>query len=279
MIAAELDLERPLIFELPAVFTAAECADWIARIQSAGTELATINTKRGSQVDSQIRNNRRVIFDDHEWANTLFERVKDQVPQTIHDMSVAGVNERLRCYEYQPGHRFAPHSDGAFIRDEGERSWYTYMVYLNEGFEGGETLFFVEPEVVIKDRFHEVISIAQPRQVVGAHVAVCSRTQIRVCGGPVDESAIAGLDQLERPQRGDETAHATLAAAAGDTQRLHGVTPCCDVREDVELERCAHRDDAQPLDIDLLDQVEWSWRLGVVSWHGEGAYLRSSSRS
>ena len=100
MITAELDLERPLIFELPAVFTAAECAGWIARIQSAGTELATINTKRGSQVDSQIRNNRRVIFDDREWANTLFERVKDQVPQTIHDMSVAGVNERLRCYEY-----------------------------------------------------------------------------------------------------------------------------------------------------------------------------------
>ena len=103
MIASELDLEKPFIFELPAVFTAAECADWITRIQSAGTELATINTKRGSQVDSQIRNNRRVIFDDPEWASVLFERVKDQVPQTIHDMSLAGINERLRCYEYQTG--------------------------------------------------------------------------------------------------------------------------------------------------------------------------------
>lgn len=162
MIAAELDLEKPLIVELPAVFTAAECADWIARIQSAGTEVATINTKRGNQVDSQIRNNRRVIFDDSEWANTLFERVKDQVPQTIHDMSLAGVNERLRCYEYQPGHRFAPHSDGAFIRDEGERSWYTYMVYLNEGFEGGETLFFVEPEVVITPKAGAALIFQHP---------------------------------------------------------------------------------------------------------------------
>ena len=162
MIAAELDLEKPLIVELPAVFTAAECADWIARIQSAGTEVATINTKRGSQVDSQIRNNRRVIFDDRDWANTLFERVKDQVPQTIHDMSLAGVNERLRCYEYQPGHRFAPHSDGAFIRDEGERSWYTYMVYLNEGFEGGETLFFVEPEVVITPKAGAALIFQHP---------------------------------------------------------------------------------------------------------------------
>jgi predicted 2-oxoglutarate/Fe(II)-dependent dioxygenase YbiX len=179
MIAAELDLERPLIFELPAVFTAAECADWIARIQSAGTELATINTKRGSQVESQIRNNRRVIFDDREWANTLFERVKDQVPQTIHDMSVAGVNERLRCYEYQAGHRFAPHSDGAFIRDEGERSWYTYMVYLNEGFEGGETLFFVEPEVVIRPQTGAALIFQHPIIHEGSEVTAGVKYVVR----------------------------------------------------------------------------------------------------
>ncbi len=62
MIASELDLEKPLIFELPAVFTAAECDRWIKRIQSAGTELAPINTKSGSQVDNLIRNNRRVVM-------------------------------------------------------------------------------------------------------------------------------------------------------------------------------------------------------------------------
>lgn len=162
MIADELDLQKPLILELPAVFTAAECADWIRRIQSAGTELATINTNRGSQVESQILNNRRVIFDDPDGANQLFEKVKDQVPQTIHDMSLAGVNERLRCYEYQAGHRFAPHSDGPFIRGEGERSWYTYMVYLNEGFDGGETLFFVEPEVVITPRAGAALIFQHP---------------------------------------------------------------------------------------------------------------------
>lgn len=161
-IASELDLERPLIFELPAIFTAAECDQWIRRIQLAGTDVATINTKRGSQVDSQIRNNRRVIFDDPEWARELFERVKDQVPQDIHEMSLTGVNERLRCYEYQAGQRFAPHSDGAFIRDDRERSWYTYMVYLNEGFEGGETVFFVEPEVTIKPRSGSALIFQHP---------------------------------------------------------------------------------------------------------------------
>ncbi|HKE58095.1 MAG TPA: hypothetical protein VKB46_15385, partial [Pyrinomonadaceae bacterium] len=81
MIASELDPERPFIFEIPAVFSAEECGQWISRIQSAGTEVATINTRRGTQVDSQIRNNRRVIFDDPDWATTLYERVKEKVPQ------------------------------------------------------------------------------------------------------------------------------------------------------------------------------------------------------
>ncbi len=150
MINSQLDLKTPFIFEVPNVLSSFECQDWIERIQLVGTEPATINTTRGSLVDSQIRNNRRVIFDDSVWANDLFERIKSQVPSDTHGMKLAGVNERLRCYEYQPGHRFAPHSDGAFVRSENEQSWYTFMIYLNEQFEGGETAFFVEPEVVIK---------------------------------------------------------------------------------------------------------------------------------
>ena len=152
MIISELDVTKPYIFEIPDVLTAAECRNWIDRIQSLGTEAATINSARGTEVDSQIRNNRRLIIDDWEWARTLFERVKDHVPPEIHDMGLTGVNERLRCYEYQVGHRFAPHSDGAFVRSDNEQSYYTYMVYLNEEFEGGETRFFVEPEVVIKPK-------------------------------------------------------------------------------------------------------------------------------
>lgn len=86
--------------------------NWIGRIQTLGTEAATINSVRGAEVDSQIRNNRRLIIDDNEWAGILFDRVKESVPPEIHEMSLAGVNERLRCYEYEVGHRFAPHSDG-----------------------------------------------------------------------------------------------------------------------------------------------------------------------
>src|SRR5689334_1548619 len=112
MIADQLDFRRPLIMLIPDVLTAAECARWIAKIKAEGPELAPINTARGVIIDSQIRNNRRVMFDDPDEANFLFERVKEKVPQEIHGMQLSGVNERLRCYEYQAGQRFAPHSDG-----------------------------------------------------------------------------------------------------------------------------------------------------------------------
>jgi prolyl 4-hydroxylase len=55
------------------------------------------------------------------------------------EMQVVGANERLRCYRYAPGQRFKPHFDGSFARDHDERSLLTFMVYLNDDFEGGET--------------------------------------------------------------------------------------------------------------------------------------------
>jgi prolyl 4-hydroxylase len=86
-------------------------------------------------------------------------------------MILAGANERLRCYEYLPRHRFAPHSDGAFFRNEDERSWYTYIIYLNEEFDGGETVFLVEKEVVIKPRTGAGLFFQHPIIHEGALVA------------------------------------------------------------------------------------------------------------
>lgn len=40
------------------------------------------------------------------------------------------------------GQSFAKHFDGFFPRSETERSALTFIIYLNEGFEGGETVFY-----------------------------------------------------------------------------------------------------------------------------------------
>jgi len=52
------------------------------------------------------------------------------------------VNEVFRAASYLPGGHFAPHRDGMIIPREGERSFFTLIIYLTEtGFEGGETAF------------------------------------------------------------------------------------------------------------------------------------------
>jgi hypothetical protein len=88
-----------------------------------------------------IRNNSRVIFDDTALAADLFARIESAVPRALCGLAVAGVNERFRCYVYEPAQRFRPHYDGAFVRNENERSQLTLMVYLNGGFDGGSTAF------------------------------------------------------------------------------------------------------------------------------------------
>ena len=55
--------------------------------------------------------------------------------------TAVGVNERIRFYRYDPGQQFDWHTDGFFRRDELEQSRLTFMVYLNDGFAGGETSF------------------------------------------------------------------------------------------------------------------------------------------
>ena len=88
-----------------------------------------------------VRNNERVMFDDVETAQMLFDRVSPHIPAYIATARAVGANERIRCYRYKPGMRFKRHADGAFVRSPTEASVYTLLVYLNDGFEGGETIF------------------------------------------------------------------------------------------------------------------------------------------
>lgn len=138
---AHVDLSQALWWTVDDVLTGDECRALIARIEAAGPETATVNLAQGPTLDLSLRNNTRVIFDDPALAALLFERVRGHLPPALSGMRAVGANERLRCYRYAPGQEFGPHYDGAFIRSVHERSLLTFMVYLNDGFEGGETTF------------------------------------------------------------------------------------------------------------------------------------------
>ena len=66
---------------------------------------------------------------------------RPHVPDWIGASSAVGLNELFRFYRYAPGQQFRKHRDQSFIRNETEASYYTFTVYLNNGFAGGTTTF------------------------------------------------------------------------------------------------------------------------------------------
>lgn len=127
------------VFTVSDFFTHQECDSHIAFSESIGFDEAPINTALGPVIRKDVRNNTRVIHDDQRYADDLWSRIPDYVPHKIGDWNVCGVNERLRYYRYEIGQLFDWHFDGYFQRVSGERSHLTFMVYLNDDFEGGET--------------------------------------------------------------------------------------------------------------------------------------------
>jgi prolyl 4-hydroxylase len=136
-----LDHTGPLVQTIAGVLSPAECAGLIERIDRLGPTTAPITTARGPVMLTDLRNNERVMFDDPALARALFARIAGAISPRLCGMRAIGANERFRCYRYAPGQRFGPHYDGAFIRSRRERSLLTLMVYLNEGFAGGDTAF------------------------------------------------------------------------------------------------------------------------------------------
>ena len=108
-----------------------------------------------------IRNNDRCIIDDAHGVNKIWDRILRILDNKTELASVltapwitqstqraVGINERMRFLRYDEGTYFAPHYDGQYVRGselgeehKGERSYVTFQLYLNQGFDGGATRF------------------------------------------------------------------------------------------------------------------------------------------
>lgn len=154
------------IFTVSEFFTADECDAYIRRAESSGFADAPINTAFGPQLRQDVRNNTRVMIDDADLAEQLWQRSVDYVPKFVGDWMAIGVNERFRFYRYDTGQQFDWHYDGAFERTNGERSRLTFMIYLNDNFDGGQTSFeghTVTPETGLALFFaHQIRHKGQP---------------------------------------------------------------------------------------------------------------------
>jgi hypothetical protein len=132
---------RPGVFTLEHVMSVEECDALIHRAEAQGFEFAPIATAQGLRIDTETRNNDRVIFDDVALASDLWSRICGATPPVLKGRQAVGLNERFRLYRYAPSQRFSWHSDGAFRRDNGEVSLLTFMIYLNDDYRGGTTRF------------------------------------------------------------------------------------------------------------------------------------------
>ncbi|KAF2127032.1 prolyl 4-hydroxylase [Dothidotthia symphoricarpi CBS 119687] len=127
---------------------------------------------------------------DDAFHNKLWERVKAFVPDNIAGKEVRGINRRFRVYRYVPGAEYRCHIDGAwppsgiaptipptYVYDASpasarQSSLFTFLIYLNDDFRGGETTFF------IPSAKHGVINAYPIRPVMGS-VAVFPHGEAR----------------------------------------------------------------------------------------------------
>ena len=134
-------------------FTKEECGEWIDFAEEVGFGDAPISVGFGKEVvRKDIRNNNRAMIDDEDRTFIIWQRAKEHIPKMIYHRVALGLNERLRFYRYDSGQQFNLHTDGAYRRDNGELSLLTFMIYLNEEFEGGETTFYNVEKTIIKPK-------------------------------------------------------------------------------------------------------------------------------
>jgi prolyl 4-hydroxylase len=130
------------------LLTEEECKQFIKITEEMGYEDAPISTFSGMVLDTDFRNNKRVIWqlkENNKLMETIYQRIKKEIPKELklHNTTYVpvGLNERLRFYRYKGDEIFNLHYDGCFPRNSKELSILTFIIYLNEDFEGGHTTF------------------------------------------------------------------------------------------------------------------------------------------
>jgi hypothetical protein len=140
------------------VLTRAECTSIIAAAETI--EFIPDAPIRDDGQETSILAHNFYWIADQAFHDRLWERVRPYVPEESQGRKVRGINRRFRVYRYVPGAEYRCHIDGAWPpsgidpvtdkyqydsspADARQSSLYTFLIYLNDEFEGGETSFFI----------------------------------------------------------------------------------------------------------------------------------------
>jgi len=137
------------------VFSSAECQ-----------QLRRAMTTLGYRPDHPVSLDKPTGIDSCEWmvddeiAAKLYERVQPHLPETLtpkgREVLLHSLNSRWRAFRYDEDCVYRPHMDGSwpqsFVTPEGTyacpkqsavKSYLTFLIYLNDDFDGGETRFYL----------------------------------------------------------------------------------------------------------------------------------------
>jgi hypothetical protein len=140
----------PGAFLLQGVLTAAECC-----------RIVQLAEHTGFVPDHPVTADRPTGIDTCEWMadeSLLVQPIQDRVlsllPDTIEGEAVAGINARWRLFRYGPDSVYRPHIDGSwpasgldekgvYQTHDSRKSRLTFLIYLNDAFQGGGTTFYL----------------------------------------------------------------------------------------------------------------------------------------
>ncbi|PAA46473.1 hypothetical protein BOX15_Mlig003838g4 [Macrostomum lignano] len=137
-------LQNRLAFVLHNVLNKYECAAVIRAAEGVGFKPATVRTGfKTMEYQPDFRVGDNSYLTDVDIRETIFQRIRPHLPPKFGFGKLVGLNERMTVLRYGPGGFFGEHRDGTYITaDDSAISFITVQLYLNEGFEGGETTFF-----------------------------------------------------------------------------------------------------------------------------------------
>lgn len=129
----QLSHRYPKVLSISKVLDIAHCR---AIIDVAESQIWSSDALAGSEIPTRLTTSVRVHRD---LLNVAALRI---VPAKVLGWPFVGVaDEAALCMKYVPGDCFGRHTDRPNGRIHGQVSLYTLLLYLNDDFQGGETLF------------------------------------------------------------------------------------------------------------------------------------------
>ena len=130
--------EDPDIRLFPALFSKGECDYLIEAARPALQPSFVIDPRSGREIPNPIRTSRGVGFpfiDENPAIHALNRRIAAASATDVR------AGEPLQVLSYAPGQQYREHSDALPNVAPGQQRVLTFLVYLDEDYEGGETAF------------------------------------------------------------------------------------------------------------------------------------------